>query len=345
VSGNVRALLLTCWAIGACALTNPDAGSPEALPHNGTGRFCLFDETQTMIAPRPPGRAIFLPSSAFERGSVAGGHLFYSAAPELDMPPMRDPTTPFGAIDWAQFEPRAIYRSPPRADVGFDDGALLLSASEAWEGTSVREPWALVRSSGQTLLFYVADGGIGLAQASDPSGAFTRVGTAPIVTDVDGAEPHNPSAIELGGEVLLYVQAGTGLALFRSQDGTTFTRDAELDLGEDVLVDDTTEVSVGGPGAVVYRSPIDRDIVRLYFESRRSDAHSTLLLAASTDGAHFERFSRPVMVELDLATPSPVVVDDRVSLLYLRARRDDDEIEYGTLVAAVTPGGTELCGD
>lgn len=324
----------------ACAITNPGAGQPEALPHNGTGRFGLFNDAQTMLSPRPPGRAILLRDSAFDRGSVAAGHLFYSAAPVLAMPPMRDPMVPFGAIDWAQFEPRAIYRSPPRENIAFDDGTLLLSASEAWEGASIREPWALVRENGSTLLFYVGDGGIGLAEAPGPDGAFTRVGAAPIVP----GNVRHPSAIELAGAILLYVETPAGLALFRSTDARTFTPESGLDLGEDVLAGETTEESIGGPGAIVYRSPIDRDVVRLYFESRRSDDHTQVLLAASSDGVVFERFPRAVLAELDHTTPSAVIVDDRVSYLYLHARRSDDEIEYGTLVGGVTPASEELCG-
>jgi hypothetical protein len=327
--------------LGACALTNPGAGQPEALPHNGTGRFCLFNDAQTMLSPRPPGRAILLRESAFDRGSIAAGYLFYSAAPMLATPPMRDPAVPFGAVDWAQFEPRAIYRSPPRDNVAFDDGTLLLSATEAWEGTSIREPWALVRASGEVLLFYVGDGGVGLAQATEPGGAFTKVGTAPIVP----GEVRHPSAIELAGAILLYVETADGLALFRSTDGRSFTAETGLDLGMDVLAGETTEESIGGPGAIVYRSPIDRDVVRLYFESRRSDDHTVVLLAASTDGVVFERFPRAVLAELDHTTPSAVIVDDRVSYLYLHARRSDDEIEYGTLVGGVTPASEELCGE
>jgi hypothetical protein len=107
---------------------------------------------------------------------------------------------------------------------------VVLKADQAWEGTSIADPSALL-SNGQVLLYYAAAGGIGLATSADGL-TFTKTGApvlAPDPTDPAAAwetsTPHAPSvAVFPDGSWHMLYGAGGAIGEATSADGQTWTR-------------------------------------------------------------------------------------------------------------------------
>lgn len=378
--------LLLAAIAPACATLGTKGGDPEGLPHNGTGPFRDLTTAETGIS-SPRGAALSMRGVTIDSAMVASdGSLFYASAtalrpppadagpgdldggPPVDEPDAGPPTTPdagptsvsFPAPDWSTHTPRTISRSAPREagerayvtqSPSFDAGELILEASEAWEGAFVTDPWALVRGDGSVWLYYVAEGGIGLARGASAGGAFTHA-SAPIIGLEGGALPRRPSVIDtthLEGAshaFLMYYELAGTIRIAGSNDGETFDPVGSLDVPRMAARDDRDgeELEIGGPGAVVYTSAASRSFVRLYYESRRTNGNTLITLAASSDGAHFEAFARPVVDARDRRTPSPRVIDHRISLLY-QWSPSGLGMSQGTTFVGIAPGTLELVSD
>jgi hypothetical protein len=270
---------------------------------------------------------------------VSGGHLFYAAAEAL--PDVVAPEEPHEEIDWSFFEPRSIHRAPPGdARFGFPTGAPVLVAEEAWEGGEVRDPWAVALADGTSLLYYVAEGGIGLAEARSVDGAYARMGGGPVVAPGPGEVLARPSVALFRGTFFLYFETGSGeIALAESQDGRSFTRVLDAVPVRRGPVDGLPdEIGVGAPGALVVTTPAGRSFIRLYLESHREDGTHLVSLAATADGRTFERLDRPVVEAERTGEPGPLVVNDRVTVLYWTAPfTSRDGLQIRAIVAGVAP--------
>jgi hypothetical protein len=291
---------------------------------------------------------------------VAGRHLFYGGAKALpvsasDGGALTDAgvssdtdagiTRPL-EVDWSLFEARRIYRSRPRAEgIGFDGGDEVLIARESWEGSFVRDPWALELEDGRVLLYYAAEGGIGVARAEMISGAFERVGAEPIV----GGAVRRPSVIDARDTegphaFLMYFERDESIFVAGSNDGTRFEELGEVVLPPLAARDerDSTEITIGAPGVVAAETGAGRRIVRLYYESRRANGQVLVAMAGSFDGVAFEQFNLPVVPSSQLRWPAPRQLDTRTTLLYLQASRGARGVERGALVVGIAPGGVRL---
>jgi len=326
-----RLILTTCAVVTvmACGTTAPEPNPPGSLPHGGTGEFRPMTPIETGISGTPPGIALLSRNAAVESGAaIPDGPLFYAAGDELDMPPDEDPTLPEGTVDWAGYEPRTIRRAARREEeFGFIfPGVEVLAASEAWEMGEVYSPWPFVMPDGRVRLYYASPGGIGLAEASSVDGTFTRVGSAPIVPTAGADAPRRPSVVASpdGDSFFMYYEVGGRIVAASSADGVAFTTVADpVDLGdfEPRDADDPAEAAVGGPGALRVTTGVDRTLVRLYFDSRRIDGTSFLMMSGTTDGTTFERYAVPVISDPDRRDPSPITVDLRTTLIYTHAPR------------------------
>jgi hypothetical protein len=250
-------------------------------------------------------------------------------------------------VDWAAYEARRIYRSPPRSNgqLGFDAGSEILVASESWEGGFVHDPWAVVLDDRRVRLYYAAEGGIGVAEAPAIDAAFARIGNGRAI-EAPGAR--RPSVIDgrpFGGRpFLLYLERAGRIEVYASDDGIRFELVEEaLELPPLPPRDerDSIEIGVGAPGALAARTEAGRTIVRLYYESRRADGQILITLAGSFDGLRFEPYGLPVIEGREFRMPAPRQLDSRTTLLYLVSPRRTTP-ESGGLAVAIAPGGIVL---
>ena len=312
-------LVASLPSLPACSTIGDPGGSPDAYPHGGTGQFRILGRDEV------GGSALGLRGHALDGSMVAEGYLFYAAAPLLEEPPEVPEEHPPGEVFWDAFEPRAIHRAAPRDDRGFNPGSPILSASESWEGSEVFDPWIVIDGE-RARMYYAAEGGIGVAEASSVDGTFTRVGSGPILEAAGGASPRRPSVVRgVDGASWMYFDDGGAIGVARSEDGVAFERvdgdsstaaiDPLVIRGEDL--GEEPEVNVGMPGAVALDTPTGRRLVRVYYESRREDGSVVAYVAGSADGIAFERHELPVMEEADVRFPAPVLLDDRITLLHV----------------------------
>ncbi len=349
-----HALLAFMWMLSACSTIGSAPSQPEGLPHGGQGPFRLLTADEVDVPPTPPGSTIFNREHGIENGMVASRHLFYGGAKALPMEAsdggmssgIDAGVAPSLEIDWTLFEARRIYRSRPRAEgFGFDGGDEVLIARHPWEGGFVHDPWALELDDGSVLLYYAAEGGIGVARAENISGTFERIGTEPLIRGVvrrpsviDARDTPNPHAF------LMYFERGGAIFVAGSEDGNHFEELGEIMLPQLPARDerDSTETAIGAPGVIAVRTSAGRSIVRLYYESRRASGQVLIALAASFDGMTFEQFNLPIISNDQLRWPAPRQLDTRTTLLYLGASRSVRGVERGALVAGIAPGGVRL---
>lgn len=333
-----RAAVPLLALLAACSTIGDPGGQPEGLPHGGTGAFRLLDGNEVGIVGSLPGRAMVL-RDAIESACPGDGYLFYATARLLDEPPMLPEDQPPGDIYWPAFEPRTIHRGELREEGtgGYAAGGEVLAATEAWEGGEVYDPWVVV-DEGVARLYYAAAGGIGLAESPRAGGTFTKV-SGPILT-----EGRRPSVIRgPDGAWWMYFESSGAIHAARSDDGRSFTSMGPITMtgGDD---GDGAELRVGSPGAVRVETRGDRVLVRLYFESIREgitegqEAH-LFYVAGSEDGLAFERYALPVMEQTDIRFPAPVLVDDRVTLLYGNLPFFGGPFLTRAVVVAVAPAG------
>lgn len=337
----MRSALAISLIVCGCSAIGDPGGQPDGLPHGGTGQFRLLDNPEVGIISSLPGRAMVLTNDAIESAMPAGGHLFYATAPDLATPPMLPADHPVNEIFWAAFEGRRIHRAAAR-DTGvgaFDAGGPVLVASETWEGGEVFDPWVVIDDDGTARLYYAAAGGIGVAEAPSVEGTFTRVVSDPIVADA-----RRPSVVRGPDDAWwMYFEADDGIEAARSDDGLAFTVMGPLTfVGEDV--DDGVEIGMASPGAVRVDTRAGRVLIRLYFESLRDGAVEGRVahrfhVAASEDSMVFVRHPRAAMEQTDIRFPAPLLLDDRVTLLYGNLPYSGGPFLTRAVVVAVGPSG------
>lgn len=331
----MRRPLATLLVLLGCATLGNEAPFPAPVQTSGAGPFRRLDRYETGFPGSPQGRAVMI-DGATTGGMFVPGFLFYVQAPPKSDPPERDPALAPDAVDWDQFEPRRILRAPSRlADLGHDPGAEVLGPSESWEGGGVFDPWVVVDESGRARLYYAADGGVGLAEASAVEGAFTRV-AGPLLEDA-----RSPSVVpDPAGGWLMYFESDEGIGLARSADGRSFTVETRaLTLTAPTPPTEPADVSFHRPGAVTVTTPTGRVLVRLYFEAVRDDGSRAIAFAASEDGVTFERLPGTVYAEDDPGAPAPFVDAEGRTRLYLTvdATRRGTDLVTRALVMAVAP--------
>lgn len=333
-------VLLTASILGCSAIGDP-GGSADAYPHGGTGQFRVLSGAEVGTA---NGQLLPLRNVAFDAVMVVDGYLFYTAAALLEEPPEPPDEHPDGEVYWPAFEPRAIHRAEPREVLSYRSGVPILEAEETWEGSALFDPWVVV-VDGRARLYYAGEGGIGVAEATSLDGTFARVGDGPVLENA-----RRPSVIRgLDGAWWMYFDAGGHIGVARSEDGLAFEpldADPSTEALDPIVIEgedlgESPETSVGMPGALLVETPAGRQLVRLYYESRREDGSTHVYVAGSVDGLTFERHELSVMDQDDVRAPAPLVVDPRVTLLYVNVPAGST---YATraLRAAVTPAGVRF---
>lgn len=339
-----RSLVLVAALAVACGTLGSEELEDLPHPHGGVGPFRPLDGEETGTATGPQGRVLAV-RQAVDNGMVTeSGWLFYAAADPMEGATMPEDAPPT-EVPWDLMEPRRIYRSEPGDEkAGFPSGEEVLSASEPWEGEEITDPWAVATPDGGAVrLYYVGDGGVGVAEASSVDGGFTRL-AGPILEPEGDETIRRPSVVYHQGRWLMYYDAGDGrIGVAESADGVSFDRlVAALDLAEPPAEEGEVrelppETGVGMPGVVAVTTPADRRVIRLYLESIREDGSVWISLAASLDGVEFDRLDRPVVEEEDRGDPAPYIVDDRTTLLYHTAPRVISGLQGRALVAGIAP--------
>jgi hypothetical protein len=189
--------------------------------------------------------------------------------------------------------------------------------------------------------------GIGVARASAIEGPYVR-DAAPLLGAVGGDVPRRPAAVLTAQltdapahELLVYYELA-GQIHVAGFDGTTLTEIATLSPTPLPQRDDRDgdENAVGAPGAAIIATPAGRHVVRIYYESRRTNGTTLIALMSSADGLTFDVFDRPVFAERNRQSPVPRFVDGRTTILYawipFRAT--------GAVINAVTPAAVSLVG-
>lgn len=330
-------------AFVACATLGAETDFPDIIQSSGAGPFRLLTAEETGGLAAPNGR-IYFNRQAVQRSMVADGMLFYDGADEIDEPPDRNPDLPEGALDFAQLGPSRIFRSEPRpvgmdvleGALSFNGGPMVLEASEAWEGESVFDPWVHVDDDGTARLYYAAEGGIGVAEASSAGGAFSKV-AGPVITDA-----RSPTVVRFGGElVMLFEATDTGtIGLARSSDGRAFTEDTrELDLAL------AGESELARPGAVVATTPTGRTVLRVYFEAVGAEDLRIVTLAATVDLDSWDRLESEIGVLSTVEgarAPAPLLLDDGITALTLTRPRESRGVEVHAVCGAMAPAHLSL---
>lgn len=343
-------VLGTALALGAPACgTGGEAskGGMFGLPHAGLGPFRRLDASELLH-----GRLALDEGSLVESGMVLRGAgptqvMFYAAAELAPGPAPTDGGADLDAgvpadagppePDLALFLPRRILRSDPADGPKFAGGELVLEASEAWEGDSVYDPWAVVLPSGRVRLYYAAAGGIGIAEADSATGAFTRVGTGPVLPGL--RRPTVTLRADGSAGVLLYAEDGGSIVVASSADGLVFDAPSTVDLGFAARDAGPAQVSVGSPGAGLQRPEGDPPRIVLFFESRRADGTRVLGMAASPTGLAFERATLPAFGgDVREGFPAPDFVDAHTTMLYFTVANRLRGVASRGLTVAVSPG-------
>lgn len=373
-----RVLIATSAAVlAACSTLGTPASPPGPLPHGGTGQFRALSAPETMLGPTPAGLTLSAPNRAIDDAMPVRGHLFYAAAsrraPEdagpvdaaiaLDAGLSVDASMPSDAaldadldagplapasVDWSRFEGRQIFHSPPGDAWGFATGTMVLAASEAWEGGYVTDPWVVERADGRFLLYYAAAGGIGVASAASIDGPWTREGTAPILASSADGTPRRPSAVVTAGlegalaPMMIYYELAGTIRIASSSDGITVHDEGAITTTPIDARDDRdgVETDVGAPGAISVPTPAGRHVVRIYYESRRSNGAVLVAMLGSGDGVHFDQTTLPVFAERDRQRPAPRYVDARTTLLYTWV----PSMQTGAEIASISPAGVRVSG-
>ena len=333
-------LVLAIGALPACSTIGDPGGMPRIQPHGGTGQFRLLENGETGISGNP-GRALALSRTVFQSGMAADARLFYASGRLLDMPPMLPVDFPENEVFFDAFEPLEIHRGEAREEGtgAFAFGPTVLSATEAWEGASLFDPWVFVDEDGTARLYYAAEAGIGLAEASSIDGTFAKIGSGPVLDATAAARgaPRRPSVIRGTDDAIwMYYDAGGEIRAARSDDGQSFTPMGPIVLvGEDEGISE--ETSIANPGALRVELNTGRTLIRLYFESIRDDGAHDIYVAGSEDGLAFERFVREVIDHDDTRFPSPLAIDRQTTFMYASHAAGAGEYETRSMVVSASP--------
>ncbi len=212
-------------------------------------------------------------------------------------------------------------------------GEVVLTPDAAWEGGIMTSP-AAVRSGGETLLYYAAAGGIGLAKSADGH-VFVKA-PGPVLGPAAGggwergALPASPGVVQLAdGSFRMFYEVAIGAGVTAigeatSADGAAWTRVGSGPAlapsgGGDAGPTPWDATSVGSPFPMVATSSLGRPILRVFYGAVDVAGNGTIGLAArfGTDGP-LERAVSPVFGTsgtLDPREPCVVVFSD-FTLLY-----------------------------
>jgi hypothetical protein len=206
----------------------------------------------------------------------------------------------------------------------------VIEPQEAWEGTELYDPWAVELGGGRVRLYYAAPGGIGIAEASNVGGTFTRLVTTPIVTPSGSMTEARWPAVAHDDELgwLMYFDGGDGIYVATSSDGIAFSLGnggAPLSLlrSDDQLPSGApSEDTAQHPGVAIALTPLGRKVVRLYFSiTLREEGMlgptftSVISMAGSLDGVSFDRLNGYsfAVTGTNADSPSPLVLDEGAS--------------------------------
>jgi hypothetical protein len=219
----------------------------------------------------------------------------------------------------------------------------VFSASHAWEGAGVRAP-SMLRNGGEIWMYYVGDGGIGLARSADGI-AFTS-SDAPVLA-IAGA--HGPSVIRADDGFHLFYEIGRQIFESTSASGTmfgagTFVLGASppltraLEPGEKPPFD---AVGVGDPCASLRTTSAGRTQLRLLYTGVAADGTTAIGFAAryGNQGA-LARNASPVFSSAngDVAPAifewiDPSAKTEAITMLYAA----EGKAGYSAIGAAVAP--------
>ncbi|MFK7989980.1 MAG: hypothetical protein AB8I08_28430 [Sandaracinaceae bacterium] len=331
------------FAMPACSSIGDPGGTPDGLPHGGTGKFRLLDSAETGVSGSLPGRAIVLLNRTIEGVSVTENSIFYAQSTVLDDPPPLPDDHPPTEIFRGAFGNRSIFRGTLRTEgIGaYDAGNEVLAATEDWEGDELIDPSVAVDPDGTVRLYYAAAGGIGVAEASAEDGTFSKV-SGPILdmSAGSGVAPRRPSVVRNIDDTgwIMFFDRGDGLGIATSDDGVAFSDARALPLeGEDEGM--SPEVRIAHPGAVRIATSADRALIRVYFESIREDGTHQIYLAGTDDGETFERWPRSVIDNNDVRLPTVRQLDSRVTFLYLNLPFIGGSFQTRGISVASSPAG------
>ena len=243
---------------------------------------------------------------------------------------------------------------------------VVLSATLPWEGGAVAGPFVL-RVNAEVLLFYAAEGGIGLARSTD-GGLVFRKEPAPVLTR-DAASPWEstqvraPSVFLLpDGRLRMLYAAGVSIGEAESVDGVRFQRvdpDPTTPVLEPVLQPAAPAEAgsllpnergpfdtalVGDPCVVTRVTPDSRFHVRVLYTGIAATGASAIGFAGRYgDTGLLVRNVAPVYsVGAKEAAPALLEVPGGSYLYVQQNRRVDERLTYTAIAAAFAPGSVKL---
>jgi hypothetical protein len=319
----VPLLLVLAPAGVACATLPEPGGGDQNLPSAVAGPFTALTATQFSTS-----LSISAPNGLDDLNDYGRDMAVLDAD--------GDPTTPevFGYVAASIVEngmdptptsaTRTLVRYTALDGRSFDpqSAATVLTPDASWEGNVLAAP-SVLRSGSEVLLYYAAQGGIGLAKSPDGQ-TFTKVAgpvLGPAATGWDqGAAPASPGVVQLAdGSFRMFYEApfGGGAAIGEagSPDGVTWTRLGDgpalaPSSGGDAGPTPWDSAAVGSPFPMLAVSAEGRPILRLFYGALDVGGIGTIALAAryGTDGP-FERAVGPVFgVSGGLGPREPCVV-------------------------------------
>ncbi len=337
----------------ACATTGDEASVPEGLPTAGAGPFRRLTEAEV------PGIAPFVldskPALYREPAAFHGpeGTVLYAIARDGDA----DVVVRSRAVDGRSFFGTS-------ADFGRKP-TVVLRADAAWEGSALSGP-AVLHASGETYLYYAAEGGIGLARSSD--GFVFGKEPAPVLASDpapswEAEPPRAPSVFVLpDGRFRMFYESAGAIGEAESRDGFAWQRidpDSATPEREPVLERSPPPapgsllphekppfdtVSVGDPCALLRTTPAGRLHVRVLYTGRSGDGASAIGFAARYgESGRLVRNAAPVYaVNQHEAAPAFVEVGARSFLYVHQDRRADTSTVYPAIAGAFSPANEAL---
>lgn len=327
-----------CGLGAACGMGGYVSPGGHDLPNAGLGPFRLLAPTES-----ENGQAILVNGSVDSSMVVQVDEtqymLVYTSA-LIGERPAEDPTAPW----LARYGARTIRRSEPNARPTFVGEIDVLSASAAWEGAEVFDPWMLRLPSGRMRLYYAAEGGIGVAESDTATGTFTRVGDGPVLAtddvDFDTTAPRHPSVIFDGSRYVLYFATQTKVGVAFSADGLTWTdvREAPIEITVPG-VDDPEIASFGAPSALWKTPSVGAPYAHIFCEVRLADGTTRLSASGTRDHDTFDTtLIPPIGRGTNPGMPSALGWNDRTTFLYFTVDKTVGGGAGRALYASVSPG-------
>jgi hypothetical protein len=318
----------------ACATLPEPAGGDQNLPSAVAGPFSALttDQFSTSLSITAPngfadlndfGRDISVLDT--DGDPTTPGVTGYVAASTIEDGMDPTPTSPTRTI--------VRYTALDGRSFNLQSAAVVLQPDAPWEGDVVAAP-SVLRSGSGLLLYYAAQGGIGLAQSGDGL-TFTKVSGPVLSPSASGwdqsAVPASPGVVKLtDGSFRMFYEVpfgagGAAIGEAGSPDGVTWTRLGDGPAlapspGGDAGPTPWDSAAAGSPYPMLAVSGDGRPILRLFYGALDVGGLRTIALAAryGTDGP-FERAVTPVFGDdSTLGAREPCVVAfSSYSLLYV----------------------------